>query len=226
MKKRKIQEKYSKSNLEKLIISSNCLKEVIVKMNMRAAGGNFKTLRYYINLYSIDITHFENHRIQQIKLRFLEKQKPLEYYLTENSQINRFHLKKRLVKEGYKKYECEKCGNNGSWNNENLTLQLDHVNGIYNDNRLENIRFLCPNCHSQTNTYAGKKDKSKIKSPIKAKHLKVKSILKTRKVERPSYQELLEDVNLLGYSATGRKYQVSDNAIRKWINHYKKIIEN
>ena len=51
---------------------------------------------------------------------------------------------------------CANCGNIGEWNGQSLTLQIDHINGINNDNRKENLRWLCPNCHSQTSTYTGK----------------------------------------------------------------------
>ena len=53
-------------------------------------------------------------------------------------------------------FRCARCGNEGEWLGEPLTLQLDHANGRYDDNRLENLRWLCPNCHSQTPTFAGR----------------------------------------------------------------------
>ena len=68
------------------------------------------------------------------------------------------HLKERLVKEKYLEYKCAECGIT-EWNGKPLSLHLDHINGINNDHRIENLRFLCPNCHSQTNTYAGKNKK-------------------------------------------------------------------
>ena len=55
-----------------------------------------------------------------------------------------------------KPFRCALCGNEGEWCGQPLTLQLDHVNGRYDDNRLENLRWLCPNCHSQTPTFAGR----------------------------------------------------------------------
>ena len=69
-------------------------------------------------------------------------------------------LKERLVKEGILEYKCAECGIS-KWNNKPLSLHLDHINGINNDHRIENLRFLCPNCHSQTDTYAGKNRKHK-----------------------------------------------------------------
>jgi len=65
-------------------------------------------------------------------------------------------LKKRLVKEGILEYNCSSCGIGDEWNGKPITLQLDHINGVNNDHRLDNLRMLCPNCHSQTDTWCGR----------------------------------------------------------------------
>ena len=84
----------------------------------------------------------------------------LDEILIENSTYtNRARLKIRLINENRLEYKCAICGNTGTWNNKELILQLDHINGINNDNRIENLRFLCPNCHSQTDTFSGKNNK-------------------------------------------------------------------
>jgi 5-methylcytosine-specific restriction endonuclease McrA len=62
----------------------------------------------------------------------------------------------RVLKENVIKYQCAECGMFDKWNGKKIILQLDHINGVNNDNRVENLRFLCPNCHSQTKTYSGK----------------------------------------------------------------------
>lgn len=80
---------------------------------------------------------------------------PLEQVLTEDSDYNRTKLKERLVEEGIKKYECECCGIS-EWMNKPISLQLHHLNGIHNDNRLSNLQLLCPNCHSQTENFGTK----------------------------------------------------------------------
>ena len=77
---------------------------------------------------------------------------PLEKILIKDSEYNRTKLKARLVKEGLKEYKCECCGIS-EWNGKTLTLQLHHINGIHNDNRLSNLQLLCPNCHSQTENF-------------------------------------------------------------------------
>lgn len=82
----------------------------------------------------------------------------------ENSPTTRAVIRKYIIRHNLIPYVCEKCGNDGNWQGQLLTLQLDHKNGINNDHRLENLRWLCPNCHSQTETFTGrnKTDKEKI----------------------------------------------------------------
>ena len=81
----------------------------------------------------------------------------LDEILVENSSYtNIARLKIRLVAENKLEYKCAFCGNTGEWYGQKLVLQLDHINGINNDHRIDNLRFLCPNCHSITDTYAGK----------------------------------------------------------------------
>lgn len=75
---------------------------------------------------------------------------------TENSTYARHLIKKRVIKQKMIDYKCFDCGIENNWNNKSLILQLDHINGKNNDNRLENLRFLCPNCHSQTETFSCK----------------------------------------------------------------------
>ena len=80
---------------------------------------------------------------------------PLEAILTKDSEYNRTKLKDRLISEGFKEYKCECCGLT-EWMNKPISLQLHHLNGIHNDNRLSNLQLLCPNCHSQTNNFGTK----------------------------------------------------------------------
>lgn len=89
----------------------------------------------------------------------------LKDILVENSTYaNISRLKERLLKEGLLEYKCALCGNTGEWLGNPLSLQLDHINGIHTDNRIQNLRILCPNCHSQTETYGSKRGaKSKVK---------------------------------------------------------------
>lgn len=79
-----------------------------------------------------------------------------ETYFAENTAHTGADTRTRIRREGLLPYRCSICGNSGRWNEQELTLEIDHINGDHFDNRLANLRFLCPNCHSQTQTYGGK----------------------------------------------------------------------
>lgn len=79
-----------------------------------------------------------------------------EYIYNKKAIANTTHLKKRLFEEDVLREKCVWCGNTGWWFNRPLTLELDHINGNRKDNRLSNLRILCPNCHSQTSTFRGR----------------------------------------------------------------------
>jgi len=219
---------YEKEFIEKIVSESISYKESLIKMGLRAAGGNYKILKKYINLYDISVEHFES--AEDVSKRNLFKTKiPLGEVLVENSTYSRNQLKDRLYHEGIKKRNCELCGQGENWNGFKISLIIDHINGIYNDNRLENLRIVCPNCNAGLETHAGKNINRYINKcdcgtiiTKDSKSCKICNEVKKRKVERPDYQELLIDINEIGYSATGRKYGVTDNAIRKWIKYYEK----
>lgn len=84
---------------------------------------------------------------------------PIAELLVSDTYRGRYNLKLRLLREGLKQNQCERCGLT-DWCNEPLTLALHHINGTRNDNRLENLQLLCPNCHSQTRNYAGRNGRS------------------------------------------------------------------
>ena len=81
---------------------------------------------------------------------------PLEKILKKNSSYNRGHLKNRLIKQGLLKNECYVCFIK-IWNNKKIVFELDHIDGVYNNNELSNLRLICPNCHSQTINFCNRK---------------------------------------------------------------------
>lgn len=135
-----------------LISSSNSYNEVLKKINMSHGRSSTDIIkRRCINL-NISCNHFQktgNGTAPKYKL---------EEILVQNSKYtNTTRLKNRILKEKLLDYECQICHNKGEWMGQPLTLQLDHINGIHNDHRIENLRFLCPNCHTQTETYGSKR---------------------------------------------------------------------
>jgi 5-methylcytosine-specific restriction endonuclease McrA len=88
-----------------------------------------------------------------------DKKTPLAKIAVENSLYSRCHLKKRIIDENLISYICTSCGNTGEWLGKKLVLELEHKNGVSNDHRLNNLQFLCPNCHSQTETFSGRNNR-------------------------------------------------------------------
>lgn len=144
---------YSLTDEDFTSLVANCFTytEILIKLGLVPKGGtSSKKLKQRIKELSLSVTHF-------FQPGQLSPRQRLSDILVENSTYTSIRrLKLRLVKEGLMVYQCTACGNDGKWLDKAITLQLDHINGVNDDHRLENLRFLCPNCHSQTDTYAGK----------------------------------------------------------------------
>lgn len=132
----------------------------------------------------------------------------LSYEELRSKTSARITIKRYIIKHKLIEYKCavEECGNTGFHLGKRLSLQLDHIDGDNSNNELSNLRFLCPNCHSQTDTF-GSKNIKRIPKTVKAKSNKNRfEILK---------DELVALVKIKSLSAIGRQFGVSDNAIRK-----------
>jgi len=224
-KKRSIIWKIPKEEFARLVASSNTISEILKYVGMENKGGNYKTIKNRCIEEKVDISHIALGVGSNKGRKFNAKKKPLSQVLTQNSSYARHYLKKRLVNEGLLKYECSCCGNNGVWLGKIITLQLEHKNGIHNDNRIENLCFLCPNCHSQTSTFSGKNKQYHAKRhncdecgcvTTKNKNNKcLKCSCKKRRKFEVSKEQLMDDVSKMPMTKIGVKYGVSDNAIRK-----------
>jgi 5-methylcytosine-specific restriction endonuclease McrA len=155
----------SKEDLQKLVSQSQTYSAILVCLGLCSKGsGNHHRLKQRIEEEGIDCSHIKGGRQNNLGRKFRRDWIPLDKILVKNSAYtNRQRLKLRLVKERLLVYKCAICGLIDEWMGKSLGLQLDHINGIFNDNRLENLRFLCPNCHSQSGTFAGKNKKKKKK---------------------------------------------------------------
>lgn len=139
-----------------LIRTSKRIKDVLAFFGLLCKGGNFRTVTSRIQNLGLDTSHFLTRTASSTYTRSPTKENTQDKFI-ENSETARKDIKRYIIKLNLIPYECEECKNNGNWNQKPLSLQLEHKNGVSNDNRLENLCFLCPNCHSQTETYAGKK---------------------------------------------------------------------
>lgn len=185
-----------------------------------------RALGLSISEMGIDTSHFDggaSKRVTPTKIPV-----PLESLLRTGTNPQSATLRKRLVKEGLLKNECSSCGLAPEWNGKPLSLHLEHINGEHSDNRIENLTILCPNCHSQTDTYGGKKQRkpaslcAECGLPKKKNNGKAHMACRSRepyktatKIDWPPYEELVALLKATNYSAVGRMLGVSDNAVRK-----------
>jgi predicted RNA-binding Zn-ribbon protein involved in translation (DUF1610 family) len=150
---------FNKDELIKIVAESKSHNEILTKLNKNNSSNSYRSLKRATDRYNIDVSHLMNSS-DALKLRYREKYISNEKLFVANSKTSRGTIKKRIIDDDLLKYRCVKCGQDENWNNEKLTLILDHKNGIRNDHRLENLRFVCPNCNSQLSTHCRKKHAS------------------------------------------------------------------
>jgi hypothetical protein len=205
---------------------------------------NHELFRKFVDeIWRIPTDHFDPERVRLMSARS-QRPIPLADVLVQNSTYSRSKLKERLYECGLKARCCEVCGQGEQWRGLRMSLILDHVNGVSDDNRLENLRIVCPNCAATLDTHCGRKNRmtldprpcelcGRIFVPPRPgqRHCSVECGCRhrnrsrapkpeRRKVPRPSYDQLMEDIESMSVVAVGRKYGVSDNAVRKWIRGY------
>jgi hypothetical protein len=236
---------WNEADVRRAVASARSLSETLRALGFRSHGGNHATLKRYIAQWGISTDHFDPCWAQRLE-RMRAGPQPLEDILVEGSTFHRNHLKTRLFKEGVKARACEMCGQGEQWRGRRMALILDHVNGMPDDHRLENLRILCPNCAATLDTHCGRKNATRLAAqtcPICAKefaprnrgqrfcsrscagrsisaHQRGQPKPALRKVDRPGCDQLFAEVDANGYLATGRQYGVSDNAVRKWVRQY------
>lgn len=156
---KKLFRKWTDKEFIDAVKSSEVLKEIYMKLNVKRSDRMF--IEKHAKRLSLDLSHikwgFGKRKLNNVK-------RPLSEILTINSSYySTHHLKCRLLNEGLLAPYCDIC-KLSIWLGKLISLQLNHINGNRSDNRIENLQILCPNCHSQTANYAGKKNKGIIRA--------------------------------------------------------------
>lgn len=203
---------YTKDILEPLVATSNSYSDVVRKLGKKVLGSNVRTISKKIKQFGLDTSHMTHKRpanfIPSTKQNWqhflikLDDDKPK----STNKILRRCLLELNIIEK------CVICNINPLWNGKHLRLHIDHINGDSHDNRPNNLRFLCPNCHQQTATWGNTKVK---KHKVRNKDTYFRKVL-----NKPSKEELNIMLWEIPTSKIAKKYGVSDKAIEKWAKLY------
>lgn len=154
--------KYTKDMLETVVKQSKSIRQVLQILKLKEAGGNYKNIKERLKKFKISTDHF--HGQLWNKGKTFKIKRDITKILCKNScystglPYSSNAIRKILFKHKIKNECCEQCGIS-QWNGKKLSLELHHKNGVHNDNRIENLEILCPNCHSLTSNFRIRKDK-------------------------------------------------------------------
>lgn len=154
--------RWSDKELKIAVKKSYSYRRVLELLKLQPTGGNYDQLKKYIFELNISTNHFRGKAWNKgMRFGFIPKI-DLKDILVEKSTYQSFKLKKRLFSDRLKEPKCEECGWAKKSADGRLPLELDHINGDRHDNRLTNLRILCPNCHSLKTTHRGKNRKARV----------------------------------------------------------------
>jgi HNH endonuclease len=145
---------FSEEDLRTAISQGLCWADALRYLGYEVKGHNYRTVQKWTRLWGISTDHFDP--MARTLRSTTTRQPPLKDVLVEHSSYKRATLKRRLIKDGIKLPVCEMCGQGQFWKERPMSLVLDHINGVPDDNRLENLRIVCPNCNATLDTHCGR----------------------------------------------------------------------
>ena len=219
---------YTSEEIKQIVAISTSYKDFArnIGYSNSPSGDTIKNIQRWLEPY--DTSHFG------INKKAPEK-RTIENVFIENSTASQKVLRDWYEKGQYSKYECAICGQEPFWQGKELTLILDHINGINKDDRLENLRWVCPNCNQQLETTGSRNPNRKVfakkyyccdcgkeiwKGASRCE--KCNNIFRTTSIEDLpiSREELKNLIRISPFTEIGRQFHMTDNAVRKWCDKF------
>lgn len=225
--------KLSDEQFVELLKKSSTISEVLFKLGYTVKGNSwgYSQVKRRMDDLNLDYSIFKGKSavIKTNKLNNIKK----EDILKENCNHQRIVLRRYVIKNNLIPYKCAICGCT-EWQGKTLSLELDHINGINNDNRLENLRFLCPNCHSQTSTYGSRNQQlnsskydisDDLRKIVEDKYDEVKSVKKVSSILGIRRCVVTKIVNESGQKHSNQKYVIRYDKDWNELARYGSLVE-
>ena len=148
--------RYTPTQVKQAFAEAECWSDIYRSLGLSICNHNKRSITRFAEHHNIPIPLFDEDAIKKTYRRNKHNVWIKEDIFVVDSKYARSNLRQAAIRFEIAVYECNECGCGPIHNNKELTLELDHINGVHTDNRIPNLRWLCPNCHSQTQTYKGK----------------------------------------------------------------------
>lgn len=225
--------KLSDEQFVELLKKSSTISEVLFKLGYTVKGNSwgYSQVKRRMDDLNLDYSIFKG-KSAVIKINKLNNIKK-EDILKENCKHQRIVLRRYVIKNNLIPYKCAICGCT-EWQGKTLSLELDHINGVNNDNRLENLRFLCPNCHSQTSTYGSRNQQlnsseydipDDLRKMVEEKYNEVKSVKKVSSILGIRRCVVTKIINESGQKHSNQKYIIRYDKDWNEIARYGSLVE-
>lgn len=216
-----------------LVKESINISEILFKLGYSVNGNSWGFSQVRKRMESLNLTSADFKGKNNLSDYHREHTIPSEKLFTKKGRHNRHIVRKRIIRDKLLPYKCAICGIH-VWNGKTLSLELDHINGINDDNRLENLRFLCPNCHSQTTTYGSRNSQlnesrydisNEVRELIEKTYEEQKSIKRVSSILNIRRKVVLQVVNESGQKHSNQRYVIRYDENHKELKRYGSLIE-